>query len=199
MLAAMRIVYHMANSPVGLLFVARTPRGLRHLEFMDRRSLKRCIAEHEAEHPGAEWVASLLELKPVVEQLESYFNGGLVEFEAPLDLAGSELELKVWKALLTIPFGETRTYRQIAAAVDQPRATRAVGLAIHENPLAIVVPCHRVIGADGSLTGYTGGVPKKRWLLDHEATHAKRLGLVAEPLAAASASSTRAGVRRAKR
>jgi O-6-methylguanine DNA methyltransferase len=190
----MRIVYHMASSPVGLLFIARTPRGLRHLEFMDRRSLKRAIAAHESEHPGAEWVASLLELKPVVEQLESYFNGGLLEFEIPLDLAGSDFQLKVWTALRSIPFGETRTYGQIAAAVGQPRATRAVGLANNQNPIAVVVPCHRVIGADGSLTGYGGGMPKKRWLLEHEATHARRLGLQG-----ALAASGRTGARRAKR
>jgi O-6-methylguanine DNA methyltransferase len=191
----MRIVYHMASSPVGLLFIARTPRGLRHLEYMDRRSLKRAIAAHEAEHPGAEWVASLLELKPVVEQLESYFNGGLLEFEIPLDLAGSEFQLKVWDALRVIPYGETRTYGQIAAAVGQPRASRAVGLANNQNPIAVVVPCHRVIGADGALTGYGGGMPKKRWLLEHEATHARRLGLQGESLAA----SGRTGARRAKR
>src|SRR5262245_7287126 len=122
----MRIVYHMASSPVGLLVLARTPRGLRHLEYMDRRSLKRTIAAHVAEHPGAEWVASLLELKPVVEQLESYFNGGLLEFEIPIDLAGSDFQHKVWDALRRIPYGETRTYGQIAASVGQPRATRAV-------------------------------------------------------------------------
>jgi O-6-methylguanine DNA methyltransferase len=191
----MRIVYHMASSPIGLLFIARTPRGLRHLEYMDRRSLKRAIAAHEAEHPGAEWVASLLELKPVVEQLESYFNGGLLEFEIPLDLAGSEFQLKVWNVLRSIPYGETRTYGQIAASVGQPRATRAVGLANNQNPIAVVVPCHRVIGADGSLTGYGGGMPKKRWLLEHEATHARRLGLQGESLAA----SGRTGARRAKR
>ena len=165
----MRIVYHMASSPVGLLFLARTPRGLRHLEYMDRRSLKRTIAAHEAEHPGAEWVASLLELKPVVEQLESYFNGGLVDFEIPLDMAGSEFQLKVWDVLRTIPYGETRTYGQIATAVGQPRATRAVGLANNQNPIAIVVPCHRVVNKNGDLGGYGGGLWRKRRLLHLEA------------------------------
>jgi methylated-DNA-[protein]-cysteine S-methyltransferase len=100
----------------------------------------------------------------------------------------------VWTALRSIPFGETRTYGQIAAAVGQPRATRAVGLANNQNPIAVVVPCHRVIGADGSLTGYGGGMPKKRWLLEHEATHARRLGLQG-----ALAASGRTGARRAKR
>ena len=77
----------------------------------------------------------------------------------------------MWKALCAIPYGETRSYGQIARAIRQPKATRAVGLANNQNPLAIIVPCHRVIGADGSLTGYGGGLPKKRWLLDHEARY----------------------------
>ena len=165
----------MMASPVGLLFVASTTKGLRYVEFMDRKSLKRVIASHEKSHPDASWDPSLLELKPVIEQLESYFNGGLVEFDLPLDLAGTEFQVKAWKALLEIPFGEKRTYGQLAKQIRQPRATRAVGLANNQNPIAIVVPCHRVVGANGSLTGYGGGLPKKRWLLDHEATHARRL------------------------
>jgi O-6-methylguanine DNA methyltransferase len=178
--AIVRVAYHMMNSPVGLLFVARTSKGLRYCQYMDRKSLKRMISSHEAELPDATWEPSLLELKSVTEQLESYFNGGLVEFEMPLDRDGSEFQLKVWAALEKIPYGETRTYGQIATAIEQPRATRAVGLANNQNPIAIVVPCHRVIGADGSLTGYGGGMPKKRWLLEHEASHAKRLGLQGE-------------------
>jgi len=175
MLRAMRIAYHMMSTPVGLLFLARTPKGLRHLEFMDRRSLKRMIASHAEQHPEATWEPSLLDLKPYVEQLDAYFNGGLVEFDLKLDLAGSEFQLKVWEALGAIPYGETRTYGQIAKRIRQPRATRAVGLANNQNPVVIVVPCHRVIGADGSLTGYGGGLPRKKWLLEHERTHSTRL------------------------
>ena len=170
MLGRMRIAYHMMASPVGLLFLARTPKGLRHLEFMDRKSLKRMIASHATEHPDAKWEPSLLDLKPYVEQLDAYFNGGLVEFDLKLDRVGSEFQLKVWDALLGIPYGETRSYGQIAKQIRQPRASRAVGLANNQNPIAIVVPCHRVVGADGSLTGYGGGEDRKQWLLDHEAT-----------------------------
>ena len=170
----MRLAYHMMSSPMGLLFVARSERGLRYLEFMDRKSLKRMIASHADELPGATWEPSLLELKNVVEQFGLYFNGMLQEFELPLDPQGSEFQLKVWKALLEIPYGETRSYGQIASAIGNPRASRAVGLANHDNPLAIAIPCHRVIGADGSLTGYGGGVPRKRWLLAHEAKHRQR-------------------------
>jgi methylated-DNA-[protein]-cysteine S-methyltransferase len=161
----------MMSTPVGLLFLARTERGLRYVNFMDRKSLKRMIASHEADLPDATWEASLLDLKSTTEQLDAYFNGMLHAFELPLDPVGSEFQRKVWKALSRIPFGETRTYGQIATAVGQPKATRAVGLANNQNPLPIIVPCHRVIGANGSLTGYGGGLNRKRWLLDHEARH----------------------------
>lgn len=175
MLAIVRLAYHMmsAPAPIGLLFLARTAKGLRYLEFMNRKSLKRMIASHADALPGATWEPSLLELKSVTEQLESYFLGTLREFELPLDPVGSEFQLKVWSALSRIPFGETRTYGDIAKVVEQPRAARAVGLANHDNPIAIVVPCHRVIGASGRLTGYGGGVNRKRWLLEHEARHAR--------------------------
>lgn len=162
-----------APQPIGLLFLARTAKGLRYLEFMNRKSLKRMIAEREKDCPGAVWEPSLLELKSITEQLESYFLGTLHEFELPLDPAGSEFQVKVWEALLRIPFAETRTYGEIAREVGQPKAARAVGLANNHNPIAIVIPCHRVIGASGSMTGYGGGVNRKRWLLEHEARHGR--------------------------
>ena len=187
MLAPVRLAYHMMSAPppIGLLFLARTSQGLRFLEFMNRRSLKRMISAHEEDVPDAKWDPSLLELKSVTEQLESYFLGNLREFEIPLDLVGSEFQVKVWNALRRIPFGETRTYGEIANAVRQPKAARAVGLANHDNPIAIVVPCHRVIGADRSLTGYGGGVHRKRWLLDLEARHSQPVGRTGDLFAAA--------------
>jgi len=184
-LPRVNVAYHMMNSPVGLLFLARTPRGIRYIEFMDRKSLKRVIASHEAALPGATWTPSLLELKPAVEQLDAYFNGGLIEFELPLDLHGSDFQLKVWSALRTVAFGDRRSYTDIAKAIKQPRSSRAVGLANQQNPIAIVVPCHRVIGADKSLGGYSGGATRKRWLLDHEAAHRRRLETQGEVFAAA--------------
>ena len=194
----MKIAYHVmsAPAPLGLLFVAITERGLRYVEFMDRKSIKRIIASHEAENPGAVWEASLLKLKPVVDQFEAYFCGALTRFEVPLDPVGSQFQLDAWNALREIPFGETRTYGEVARTIGQPRAARAVGLANHDNPIAIIVPCHRVIGADGSLTGYGGGLPRKRWLLKHEARFAAladvpaRAGSATQlalPLAAATA------------
>ncbi|MEK7331653.1 MAG: methylated-DNA--[protein]-cysteine S-methyltransferase [Candidatus Eisenbacteria bacterium] len=187
MLAAVRLAYHMMSAPppIGLLFLARTAKGLRYLEFMDRKSLKRMIASHEEECPDATWEPSLLELKGMTEQLASYFLGTLHEFEMPLDLVGSEFQTRAWRALRRIPFGATRTYGDIARAIDQPKAARAVGLANHDNPLAIVIPCHRVIGANGSLTGYGGGMNRKRWLLEHEARHSKPAGRQGDLFAAA--------------
>lgn len=192
----MRFAYHVMSSPLGLLFLARTERGLKYLEFMDRKSIKRMIARHATQHPDATWEPSLLENKPMVEQLEGYFCGALQAFDLPLDPEGTDFQLAVWKELLRIPYGETRTYGQIGKAIGQPRAARAVGLANNQNPLAIVVPCHRVIGANKSLTGYGGGLPRKRWLLQHEVRFAKQAGIEGDLFLA---SSGRTGSRRDSR
>ncbi len=167
----MRILYHVmsAPAPIGLLFLAATERGLRYVEFMDRRSLKRTIAAHAADNPGATWEPSVRELRPLAEQVEQYFCGTRKSFQVPLDPVGSAHQLKVWRALSAIPYGETRSYGDIAKAIGEPRAARAVGLAANQNPIAILVPCHRVIGADGTLKGYAGDVLNRRFLLDHEA------------------------------
>jgi O-6-methylguanine DNA methyltransferase len=102
------------------------------------------------------------------EQLRAYFAGKLRQFRIPLDMQGTDFQKQVWRQLQEIPYGETRSYRQIAAAIGQPNAVRAVGAANGSNPLAIVVPCHRVIGASGKLTGYGGGLPLKKRLLELE-------------------------------
>jgi methylated-DNA-[protein]-cysteine S-methyltransferase len=101
-------------------------------------------------------------------ELAEYFAGDRHAFTIPLAAAGTPFQRAVWAALAAIPYGELRSYAQIAAAIGRPRAVRAVGAANGRNPLPIVVPCHRVIGADGTLTGFGGGLPAKRWLLDHE-------------------------------
>ena len=190
----MRVAYHVMSSPVGLLFLALSPRGLRHLEYMDKKSIKRVIASHTRPDANETWEASLLALKPIVDQLEAYFCVALTEFEIPLDLQGTDFQKLVWRALRKIPFGETRSYGEIAKSIDQPRAARAVGLANNQNPVAIVVPCHRVIGANGSLTGYGGGMQRKKWLLAHEA---RFLNLDSHPPALTSAAAGRASGRRA--
>ena len=111
-------------------------------------------------------------LERASEQLARYFAGELQRFDLPLSPRGTAFQHEVWRVLRTIPFGETWSYAQLAAALGRPSASRAVGGANGRNPLAIVVPCHRVVGADGSLTGYAGGLPCKEWLLRHEGARA---------------------------
>lgn len=101
-------------------------------------------------------------------QLEEYFAGNRKQFDLPLAPKGTDFQKRVWKALTDIPYGETRTYGEIAAAVGSPKAARAVGMANNKNPIGIIVPCHRVVGADGKLVGYAGGMEKKEWLLELE-------------------------------
>jgi methylated-DNA-[protein]-cysteine S-methyltransferase len=103
-----------------------------------------------------------------IDQLEAYFVGGLTDFTLELRLTGTEFQRRVWEELRKIPYGETRTYGQLADALGHPTASRAVGLANGRNPVGIIVPCHRVVGADGRLTGYGGGLDRKRRLLDFE-------------------------------
>jgi methylated-DNA-[protein]-cysteine S-methyltransferase len=107
-------------------------------------------------------------LPAVREQLTAYFSRDLKEFDLPLAVRGTSFQEQVWAALRTIPYGETWTYRELAEEIGRPTAVRAVGLANGRNPVSIVVPCHRVIGTGGSLTGYGGGLAAKQWLLSHE-------------------------------
>jgi methylated-DNA-[protein]-cysteine S-methyltransferase len=102
-------------------------------------------------------------------QLTAYFAGDLREFDLPLEAPGSDFQRRVWRELRQIPFGRSISYGELARRIGQPAASRAVGRANGQNPISIIVPCHRVIGADGTLTGYGGGLDRKRWLLDHEA------------------------------
>jgi methylated-DNA-[protein]-cysteine S-methyltransferase len=126
----------------------------------------------ETELPGRECPSNPF-LREALEQLRAYFAGELRDFDLPLDMQGTGFQKRVWNELCTIAYGETRSYSGIAKAIGAPKAVRAVGAANGRNPIPIVVPCHRVIGADGSLTGYGGGLPLKRFLLDLEARHAR--------------------------
>ena len=116
-------------------------------------------------------VAAMLSavLDEAARQLDAYFSGELTDFDLPLSMAGTEFQRRVWDCLRSIPYGDTWTYGQVAEKVGNSRAFRAVGMANNRNPIAIIVPCHRVIGADGSLTGYGGGLQRKQMLLDLEA------------------------------
>ena len=160
----MEILYYVHTpSPVGPLFLAASTKGLVRLEFEDR-VLKI--------NPGTTQLhESKPALAPYVHELNEYFAGKRREFLFPLDLRGTEFQLACWRALLKIPYGETRSYRDIAKAIGHARAYRAVGMSNNRNPVAIVVPCHRVIASSGSLCGYGGGLDVKRKLLDLEQEH----------------------------
>jgi methylated-DNA-[protein]-cysteine S-methyltransferase len=152
------VQYRSVDSPVGLLTLAGKNGRLRHLRMVDQT--------YEPSHDG--WESDDTTFEDVVAQLEAYFAGDLVDFDVDLDLVGTAFQRRVWAALLTIPYGETRSYGDIAVQIGSPGASRAVGLANGHNPVGIIVPCHRVIGASGSLTGYGGGLNRKRQLLDME-------------------------------
>jgi methylated-DNA-[protein]-cysteine S-methyltransferase len=125
--------------------------------------------QRHAPPPQQSWVRDESPFTVLIAMLEEYFAGRAVEFDIPLSLAGTDFQRRVWTALREIPHGETISYGELARRVGTPGAARAVGLANGRNPIAIVIPCHRVIGADGRLTGYGGGLERKAWLLRHEA------------------------------
>ena len=153
-------VYCFVESPIGPLMLSSDGESLTGL-YMGKPS-KRPNTDswaEDAQHPV---------LKETARQLDEYFKGHRRRFELPLKFNGTQFQQRVWRALTEIPFGETRTYGQLARQLDNPSACRAVGLAHGKNPIAVIVPCHRVIGADGSLTGFGGGLPRKEWLLSHE-------------------------------
>jgi methylated-DNA-[protein]-cysteine S-methyltransferase len=159
-------VYKTVDSPLGPLKLIATARGLAAIlwdtQDPDRMRMSPLVAR--ARHP------ILLEAQ---RQLREYFGGRLRSFTVPLDLQGTEFQRRVWTALLAIPFGETRTYGQIARQLGMPTASRAVGAANGQNPLSIIAPCHRLIGSKGDLRGYAGGLGIKRRLLDFEAVDAE--------------------------
>ena len=126
--------------------------------------------EDQAHRPprGEQWREAPSAFRSVSAQLSAYFAGDLTEFDVELDLAGTEFQREVWQTLTLIPYGHTWSYGQLAEKIGRPGASRAVGLANGRNPVGIIVPCHRVIGANGSLTGYGGGLDRTAWLLAHE-------------------------------
>jgi methylated-DNA-[protein]-cysteine S-methyltransferase len=150
-----QLFWTVVDSPIDPLLLIGDETGLRSL----------WMSPHE---PPADGVRDDDALAPVVRQLAEYFAGERTRFEVALAPHGTPFQQKVWLALRDIPYGKTTTYGSIATDLGQPTASRAVGLANGRNPLAVIVPCHRVIGANGALTGFGGGLPRKRWLLEHE-------------------------------
>jgi methylated-DNA-[protein]-cysteine S-methyltransferase len=152
------------DSPVGRLLLCSDGIALTGL-YMDVPGRVPRGLEQGVENAGAP------PLREAARQLGEYFAGDRREFDLALRLEGTDFQRRVWKVLTEIPYGETWSYGQLAKRIANPKGFRAVGLANGRNPISILVPCHRVIGADGSLTGYGGGVERKRWLLSHEGLH----------------------------
>ncbi len=142
------------DTPVGAIEITATDLGIRSLSFVD--------------YPTYELNPSHPTLLKCIEQLDEYFGGERTRFNVFLDMQGTEFQRRVWRELMEIPLGTTRTYLKVAKSIQSPAAVRAVGSACGQNKLWLLVPCHRVIGSDGKLTGYAGGLQRKRWLLEHE-------------------------------
>jgi methylated-DNA-[protein]-cysteine S-methyltransferase len=154
------------ESPVGPLLLAGDERGLRFVSFASSR---------RAKFPQRDWQEDKAPFAEAIRQLQSYFDGKLRNFDLPLVLEGTEFQLNVWHSLRTIPYGETISYGELARRIGDPKGARAVGLANGCNPIPIIVPCHRVIGSNGDLTGFGGGLPIKRKLL---ALESKQMSLL---------------------
>jgi methylated-DNA-[protein]-cysteine S-methyltransferase len=153
-------------SPVGELLLVASDDGLVAIRFERNRHGDDPRASSVPSSEASDAAARVL--ADARSQLDAYFAGALTEFDLPLDPRGTPFQQKVWTALREIPFGQTISYAELARRTGDPKAVRAVGAANGRNPLPLVVPCHRVIGADGSLVGFGGGLERKRWLLRHE-------------------------------
>lgn len=153
--------YAWYDSPVDRLLLVADDAGLRRISFASGSKFTG-LEGHETHNPEA--------LRDVCDQLDEYFAGERTEFDLVLAPIGTPFQMRCWQALRTIPYGQTISYGEEARRLGQPDAARAVGAANGANPISIVIPCHRVIGADGRLTGFGGGLDTKRALLDHEAT-----------------------------
>lgn len=151
------------DTPIGPLLLVDDGEGLVYIGLPRDGTAQDAPADSKASKP---------KLHAAARELTEYFAGTRLRFDVPLHPSGTPFQLEVWGALLAIPYGETVSYADIARRIKRPRAVRAVGAANGANPLSIIVPCHRVIGSHGDLTGYGGGLPAKRWLLAHERRHA---------------------------
>jgi O-6-methylguanine DNA methyltransferase len=164
--------YDVLPSPLGGIFVGGSARGLHRVDFISTPPDEGHLVARLASEAGEPVMHAPGLASPAVDALRAYFDGRSLAFTLPLAPNGTPFQRAVWEALLRIGPGEVTSYGVIAKAIGKPLAVRAVGQAIGRNPIAIVVPCHRVIGANNSLTGFGSGLPRKRWLLDHEARHA---------------------------
>ena len=153
------------SCPLGEMLAVASPQGLCLLEFVGQGGVQRELAQVEAARGGPVQPGGNAVLAQAAHELAEYFAGQRQRFGVPLDLVGTPFQLSAWQALLAIPYGQTRSYAEQARAIARPSATRAVAAANGQNKVSIVVPCHRVIGSNGAITGYGGGLPRKQWLL----------------------------------
>ena len=160
----MHVTYSVIDAPRGPLFIAETKKGLFRLSFGSNGLATLVKAARR-------WLTDPMIIPSVVDsaqEIQEYLDGGRKNFKLDLLIKGTEFQKEVWQALLDIPFGQTTTYGEIAKSIGRPKASRAVGAACGANPIAMVIPCHRVVGGGGSLTGFGGGLDWKRWLLNLE-------------------------------
>ena len=150
------------QAPFGVLTVVGSDLGIRYVMFNNDAHPKPLERLHISDTEIHDSV------NDAITQLQEYCDGSRRDFDLPLDLQGTEFQVAAWRALADIPYGRTASYGQQAASIGRPKAVRAIGGANGRNPVAIVLPCHRIVGADGSLTGFGGGIEVKKWLLDHE-------------------------------
>jgi methylated-DNA-[protein]-cysteine S-methyltransferase len=153
------------QAPVGVLYLASSDKGLVQINLLNEENFYHNLKKF---FPEAEVIKDHAKNKNAIQQLTEYFDGSRKIFDLPFDLVGTYFQKKVWLALSKIHFGKTVSYKQIAENIGNPKAVRAVGLANNRNPIPIIIPCHRVIGANGNLVGYGGGLEMKRQLLIHE-------------------------------
>jgi methylated-DNA-[protein]-cysteine S-methyltransferase len=157
------IYYRHIPSPIGTLLLTSSGEALTGLSMIE-------FEKAAAPQPGVRWIEDDAVFREICRQLDAYFDGVSRGFDLALDLAGTAFQRRVWHELCKIPYGSTISYAELARRIGQPSASRAVGAANGQNPIAIIVPCHRVIASGGGLGGYGGGLDRKRWLLEHEAT-----------------------------
>ena len=169
-----QVCYSTFSSPVGELLLTASDGMLTELSMVLKQG-------RPALYPKPEWRRDDAALRTAREQLEAFFAGELQNFNLPLRMTGTPFQKQVWQGLLEIPYGTTISYATLATQIGRPGASRAVGAANGRNPIGIIVPCHRVIGADGTLTGYGGGLDRKEWLISHEASVVAREHARAEP------------------
>ncbi|HEY5561129.1 MAG TPA: methylated-DNA--[protein]-cysteine S-methyltransferase [Clostridiaceae bacterium] len=151
--------YGYYNSPIGILEIITSDNAIISAMFIE--DMKEITSESQI-------------LKEAIKQFDEYFKGTRKDFDIKCEIGGTEFQKKVWKALMEIPYGVTMSYKEMAIAIGNIKATRAVGNANSKNIISIIIPCHRVIGSDKSLTGYAGGLNRKKWLLEHEMEFSKK-------------------------